>query len=144
PAHRLPDVTERQIDILLSKYHVSGKISWRSYAQAGQIHKLHHTHRMAEDEISRVTGLSKKGVKDLLATYEVMTKNILPKLPGSKGLKKFSHVYEFFKNPGLDKFRGTPKNVTEFANWVADGKIKKGTDVRELPTIVKRPDALNT
>ncbi len=143
-AQRLPKITQEQIDILLSKYHVSGKISWRRYAQAGQIHKLKHDHKMSIEDITNKTGIPNKEVKDLLRTYEIMTEKMLPKLAGKKGLKKFSHMYEFVKNPdpGLQAFRKDPKNVEEFVRWVAEGKIKKGADVRNLPKILKSPTAL--
>lgn len=144
PAHRLPRITQRQIDILLSKYHVSGKINWRSYEQAGQIHRLKHRHGMAIAEITRVTGLGEKVVKDLLKTYDLMTTQILNKLPGSRGLKKFSYVYEFYKHPELEEWRSDEKSVREFGEWVVSGKLKKGEDVRELPKILKSPQALKT
>jgi len=144
PAQRLPSISQRQIDILLSKYHVSGKINWRSYAQAGQIHRLRHTHKMSTADITRVTGIPDKTVKDLLKTYELMTSQILPALPGTRGLKKFSYVYEFYKDPKLEDWRSDDKQVREFSDWVVSGKIRKGEDVRELHQVLKSPKALKT
>jgi len=141
-AQRLPKISQREIDILLSKYHVSGKISWRSYAQAGQIYKLRHEHKMDVAEITRVTGIPDEEVKHLLRTYEIMTEKLLPKVSGKKGLKKFSYVYEAVKNPGLDSWLSKPKNEDEFVRWVAEGKLKKGADVRALPKIIKKPAAV--
>jgi len=141
-AQRLPKMSQREIDILLSKYHVSGKISWRSYAQAGQIYKLKHEHKMDVAEITRVTGIPDEQVKHLLRTYEIMTDKVLPKVAGKKGLKKFSYVYEAVKNPGLDSWLGEKKNEDEFVKWVAEGKLKRGADVRALPKIIKKPAAI--
>jgi hypothetical protein len=141
-AYRLPKITQREIDILLSKYHVSGKISWRSYAQAGQIYKLKHEHKMDVAEIKRVTGIADEDVKHLLKTYEIMTEKLLPKLSGKKGLKKFSYIYEAVKNPALDTWLSSTKNEDEFVQWVAEGRLKKGADVRAVPDIIKKPAAL--
>jgi len=82
----------------------------------------------------------------LLRTYEIMTEKMLQKLPGKKGLKKFSYIYEYVKNPdpALVAFRKDKKNEEEFVKWVAEGKIKKGADVRNLPKILKSPTALKT
>jgi len=141
-AQRLPKISQLEIDILLSKYHVSGKINWRTYEQAGQIHKLKHVHKMDVAEINRVTGISEEEVRHLLKTYEIMTNKVLPKVSGKKGLKKFSYIYEAVKNPGLDSWLSTGKNEDELVKWVADGKLKKGADVRALPKILKKPAAL--
>ena len=143
-ALHLPKISQREIDILLSKYHVSGKINWRTYEQAGQIYKLKHDHKMDIAEIHRVIGISEEEVRHLHKTYEIMTDKLLPKVSGNKGLKKFSYIYEAVKNPALDNWLATSKHEDELVKWVADGKLKKGADVRALPKILKNPAAIKT
>ncbi len=144
--YRLPKITQLEIDILLSKYHVSGKISWRSYAQAGQIHKLKHDHNLKVEQITATTGIREKDVRDLLKTYEIMTGHVLPNSPGKKGLRKFSHIYEYVKNPDPDlvAYRKGTYNDKEFAKLVTDGKIKRGSDVRKFPDVLRDAQALKT
>src|SRR5262245_18594553 len=70
------DVSGREIAIFLSDQHVSGKIPWKAYEQAGQIYRMHHEHKMTEEEIARYLRIKVGQVQQLYKAYELMTRFI--------------------------------------------------------------------
>lgn len=142
PALTLPSsVTPRQIAILRARYHVAGKIKWRTYAQAEELHKMNNDLGMQPGEIATALGLGEKEVILNLQTYEMMTKEVLPQITNGDGREKFSHILEFHKNLKLKEFRAKPEAAKIVAGLVASDKIK-GAEIRELYKIVENPEAM--
>lgn len=137
PAYRLPaDITERQVAVLQGNWHVSGKNNWRRHEQAGHLHYMANSIGMTTNDIAVSTGLSETEVKRLIAAYELMRSEVLPKVKNGDGLKLFSYAYEFQKSPHLADYRKTKTNQKEFGQLVASGKIGKGKHVRDLHKIL--------
>jgi len=144
PAWRLPNgTTKRQIAVFQAIHHVSGKRPWRLQERAGHLHQMRESLGMDAKSISKATGMQVKVVERLLATFETMTTEIIPKVPGSKGLAKFSYVEEFFKNKELEEFRSKPANVKAFVKLVVEERFGRGEDVRDLPKILENAKALS-
>jgi len=142
PAYRLPDdVTERQLAILQGQFHVAGKTQWRAHEQAGHVRHMHVELKMSLKDIAKSLGLHERVVTRLLKAHELMTKLILPQVKNGTGLEKFSYAEEFYKNKDLEEFRETPGSEKIFAELVVSGKLKRGADVRDLPKILKNPQA---
>jgi hypothetical protein len=55
---------------------------------------------------------------------------------------KFSYFYELYKRPKLAKWAENNGNVTRFSKWIAAGKLERGMDVRQLPSIIANTEAL--
>jgi predicted transcriptional regulator len=145
PAWRLPNGTsKREVAVLQGQFHVSGKKPWRSHEKAGHLRHMNLELKMTVEEIARSLGLPEREVSLLLEAHEMMTKLILPQMQNGTGLDRFSYAYEFVKNPHLEDFRAKASNREEFAKWVADGKLKRGDKVRDLPKILKDPHAKAT
>jgi hypothetical protein len=142
PAYRLPDdVTERQLAVLQGQFHVAGKTQWRAHEQAGHVRHMHLDLKMSSKEVAKSLGLQERVVTRLLKAHELMTKLILPQVKNGTGLEKFSYAEEFYKNKNLEEFRETPGSEKIFAELVVSGKLKRGADVRDLPKILKHPQA---
>lgn len=142
PAFRLPgDVTDRQLAVLQGQFHVAGKTQWRAHEQAGHVRYMHVELKMTPKDIAKSLGLQERVVTRLLKAHELMTKLILPQVKNGTGLDKFSYAEEFYKNKNLEEFRETPGSEKVFAELVVSGKFKRGADVRDLPKILKNPQA---
>lgn len=135
----VPTITDRQVAILQGQHHVSGKNKWRAYEQAGHVHTLHDQFGMDAKAIAKSLGMQESFVTQQLEAYETMSKKVLP---NGGGLKKWSYVFELYKNKDLKDFRAKPRNVDKFVDWVVKDRIKKGADVRKLSTILKSERAM--
>lgn len=142
PAYRFPeDVTERQLAVFQGQFHVAGKTQWRAYEQAGHVRYMHVELKMSAKDIAKSLGLRERVVTRLLKVHELMTNYILPQVKNGTGLDKFSYAEEFYKNKNLEEFRETPGSEKVFADLVVSGKLKHGAEVRNLPKILKNPQA---
>jgi hypothetical protein len=144
PAYIVPAITEEQVAILQGAQHVVGKNTWRAYENAGHLHGMHRRLNMTPERIAKVLGLRENSVKQILLAYSTMTEQLLPKMGGGNELQKWSYVQEFYKSTKLADYRAKPENVEEFVSMVADGRFKKGAEVRNFADVLKVPAALRT
>ena len=141
PVYLVPKITDRQVAVLQGQFHVVGKNKWRAYEKAGHVHTMHTDLKMGVPAIAKALGIQERVITRLLAAYETMREQVLPKLKGGRGLDRWSHVEEFYKNKDLEEYRQNERNVAEFVSLVVDGKIKHGAQVRDLPKILKHERA---
>jgi hypothetical protein len=142
PAYIVPKITEEQVAILQGAQHVVGKNTWRAYENAGHLHGMHKRHGMTPERIAKVLGIRENSVKQVLQAYSTMTEQLLPKMGGGNELQKWSYVQEFYKSKSLAEYRAKPENVEEFVSMVADGRFKKGAEVRKFGDVLQVPAAL--
>lgn len=141
PVLLVPKITDRQVAILQGQFHVAGKNKWRAYEKAGHLHAMHTELKMDEKSIARALGMQERVVSRLLEAYKTMRDKVLPKIKGGRGLDRWSHVEEFYKNKDLEDYRKNERNIDEFVSLVVDNKVKHGAQVRELPKILKHERA---
>jgi hypothetical protein len=141
PVYLVPKITDRQVAVLQGQFHVVGKNKWRAYEKAGHLHTMHTDLKMSVPAIAKALGIQERVITRLLAAYKTMREKVLPKIKGGRGLDRWSHVEEFYKNKHLEDYRKSDSNVDEFVSLVVDGKIKLGAEVRDLPKILKHQGA---
>lgn len=139
------DVNPKHIAILLSDFHVAGKIRWEAHEKAGQIYHMVNNLGMTQDEVAVYLHASKSTVNRYLNAYSMMIDKFL-KIDNGKyageGQRKWSYFDEFYKKKELrDMLKNDPEFGNEFCRWVGEGKLPNGADVRELPTILRIPEA---
>lgn len=147
PAIIIPQISDRQVAILQGKHHVAGKTPWEAYEKAGHLHFMSTKLGMDEKAIAKTLGLTEGEVTRTLQSYRIMNENLLPKLKGVDAgnvLQKWSFVEEFCKRKELKEYRSKPSNVDEFVSLIANGKLKRGVDVRSLGSIVQNSGALTS
>jgi hypothetical protein len=141
PARVLPDVSERQIAVLLGEMHVAGKNTWTPFEKAGHVYKMHRELGVTQDEIAQKLRMSKSKVNQLIRAFDFMKNKYLPRYPGTGSVRKFSYFEELIKKPELREWIDTePEAIDEFVDWVGTDKLQ-GVNVRELPEIVANPEA---
>ena len=146
PARILPpDVDEKQIAILLSDFHVAGKITWQAHEKAGQVYHMANTLHMTQEEVATYLRTSKSTVNRYLQAYELMRDHFL-KIDDEKyakqGERKWSFFEEFFKQKDLrEELKKNTAFGDDFCRWVGEGRLPDGADVRELPGILGNAEA---
>jgi hypothetical protein len=137
-----PDISESQIAVLQSTYHILGKIKWPAYEKVSHLNFMRTKLSMDIPRIARVLALPEADVKSNLEAYDTMTKEFLTNTANQDGLKYWSYFQELFKNNKLAAFRKQKDNIKLFNRLVKEKKIPRGEAVRKLPTIVDNPVAM--
>lgn len=142
PARILPkDVNPKHVAIMLTDFHVAGKIKWEAHEKAGQIYYMATELNMNQDDIAVYLHTSKSTVSRYLQAYVMMMETFVKMYP-NKGRQKWSHFDEFFKKKELkDELKANPDFGTAFCEWVGEDRLPQGADVRLLPTILRIPAA---
>ncbi|HEU4714817.1 MAG TPA: hypothetical protein VFS76_24865 [Pyrinomonadaceae bacterium] len=145
PARILPvDVDERHIAILLSDFHIAGKIDWKAHEKAGQIYHMNRNLGMSYDDIAASLRTSKSTVSRFHQAYKFMVERFLSIDKGrysKQGERKWSYFDEFFKRAELrEELRRNADFGDKFCRWVGQGKLEP-VDVRKLPDVLKNPEA---
>jgi hypothetical protein len=141
PVTRLPkSVPPAVLEVLMASYHVAGKTGWRGYAQADSIFRQHRVHRLDIKDIAESMRMGPKDVEQYIEAYEYLINEVLPHAPGDKGQQvlesKWSYALEFVKKKALTEFRKDPEVRKDVAKAIAEGRIKKGEQVRDLHKIL--------
>jgi hypothetical protein len=146
PSRILPkDLDPRQIAILLSDFHVAGKIAWKAHEKAGQVYHMANELHMTQDDIATYLRTSKSTVNRLNQAYQFMVDRFL-KIDDEKysklGERKWSYFEELFKQQDLRELMKKDTDFSDdFCRWVGDGRLPEGADVRELATVLKHSQA---
>ena len=146
PARILPaDVDPSQVAVLLSDFHIAGKISWKAHEKAGQVYHMVNELGMTQDDVCTYLRMSKTTVNRLLQAYRLMTDRFLTiddDKYAAAGQGKWSFFEEFFKQKDLrDELKRDETFGDEFCRWVGEGQLPDGADVRILPVIIRHPEA---
>jgi hypothetical protein len=146
PARVIPqDVEERKVAILLSDMHVAGKIQWRAHEKAGQIFHMSRHLKMAQGDIATYLRQSKSTVNRLLDAYAFMQDTFFSIENGKYAAEaeyKWSFFDELFRSKELrEELRRNTEFGEDFCRWVGEERLPDGANVRDLPKILKHPEA---
>lgn len=136
------DVTDEQISLLLGELHIAGKIEWRAFDQAEYVWKMNKIFGKTYDFLATHLRWSRSKLAQKIAAYEE-TKAYLDRFGDPQGINKFSHFEELMKKKPLRDLRDqNPDFMRKFGQWVLEGRLPGGTDVRDLPGILDNEEAL--
>lgn len=146
PAKILPaDVDPKQTAILLTDFHVTGKLKWEAHEKAGQIYHMARELGMSQDDIAIYHHSSKTTVNRFLTAYGFFVETFLTIDNGkyaADGEKKWSFFDEFFKKKELrDEVAKDPAFGEQFCRWIGEGKLPQPVLVRKLPDVLRHEDA---
>lgn len=120
---------------LLAQLHVRGKKDWAPFEQAGFLFRRFHDQNVDIPALANETGLSQKRVKQLIDTYDFMTK------AGETDITHWSHYEEFLKSRVIQKAREKfPTFDRTVVELIKTDETFKAVDVRDrLPKICVGP-----
>jgi hypothetical protein len=138
------DVDPRDVAILLSDFHVAGKIAWKAHEKAGQVYHMVKTLGMDTLDVATYLRTSKATINRWLNAYGFMVDRFL-KIEdgkyGKDGERKWSYFEEFYKKADLvAELKLHPEFADDFCRWVGEGKLQP-VDVRDLSIVLKHPEA---
>lgn len=139
---------------LLSNYHIKGKKAWDAYEKAACAVRMLLDGQgcgfLDLDSVATEIGSTPTKVWRMVLAYGAMRKHYLPRVTTGAGtpadsrreLEKYSYFEAMYQNKALrDRAQQTPGFLDEFAGWVAEGRIPKAQDVRELHNILDNKKA---
>jgi len=138
-----PQTPPKDIALMLSRYHVSGKKAWRALNQAAQVSELHNKHGLSYDDIHEYLSMSKPTIARMVTAFDATTEYGKKFTKDKEWVGKFSYFYEVYKKPDLITWFEKNGNRDKFMEWLGTEKLAHGADVRELPRIIQVPDALS-
>lgn len=146
PAWKIPKGTpEKTIQDLLNEIHIGSVRGWAPYEKAMQLRMLVNDGDLLIDEVAERYRMTVSQVQQQIAAAEFMEKEFFPLVEDPSDPEhrsKYSYFLEFERNPRIRKaVDDEPDLRAIFANWVRDGKVFKGVQVRALPKILSSPKA---
>jgi hypothetical protein len=140
------DVEERKVAILLSDLHVAGKIQWKAHEKAGKIFQMSRELKMSEGDISTYLRQSKTTVSRFLNAYAFMRDRFFTiddAVYAGDGEYKWSFFDELYRSKELrEELKRNPEFGDDFCRWVGEGRLPDGIHVRDLPALLKNPEAM--
>jgi len=136
-----PDATDIDIAIYLTREHVTGKKEWAALDKASHVYDLYNLHRLSFDQIRESVSMSKTTAMTMESAYK-RTLEYHTKYPDDADwLGRYSYFYELYKKKKLKEWKEKNGNIDQFMEWIHDGKLDRGEQVRELPRIIDDTDA---
>ncbi len=139
------DVDPKHKAILLTDFHVNGKIDWEAHEKAGQIYYMSRDLGMSQDDIVIYNHSSKATVNRTLTAYGFFVDTFLTMDKGKyakEGRQKWSYFDEFFKKKELrEELARNPKFGEQFCRWIGEGQMPQPVLVRKLPDVLRHKDA---
>jgi hypothetical protein len=146
-AHVLPSTTPKEtVAFLRLEYHLGGKQAWDPYERARYLYNLSEDGYTTE-RLAREARSSETEIKNDIKAFEVMRDNFLPKYGTEvdNPLEKYSYFVELVgKQKVRNLLRSGQFTIDDYCEWVADEKIPRAIDVRDLPEIFSHEDIART
>jgi hypothetical protein len=136
------DTPQKDIAILLGRLHVSGKKEWKALNQAAHIYELFNKHGATQGDITNLMSMGKSTVGYMIKAFQLTTDYGKKYPEDTSWVYKFSYFYEMVKRKSLDAWLENNGNTEKFMEWLYNGKISRGMDVRKLPEVIKTQDAI--
>ena len=138
-AYVLPKRIRRDIvNFIRLEKHLFGSTPWDAYEKARELYRLYSEEDYSMQRLSQLTKMATREIENNIQAYKDMEEQYLPRFNRPAERLKFSYFVEFRKNPELKKLVKQGKlSLSEFCDWVGDGKFLRGADVRKLSGVLK-------
>lgn len=132
-----PNTSDEIIAFIRLEFHLGGKLRWDPYERARYLYNLQQkgytTSRLAREARS-----SETEIKNDIKAFEIMRDHFLKKY-GDKldnAVSKYSYFVELVGKKKVRNLEMTGAfSIEEYAKWIAEDKIPRAIDVRDLPEI---------
>lgn len=140
----LPKDTSQQVmDIFLATIHVKGKKPWNAFNKAKHIFNLYNQGGFSYDDLYKKLGMGKATVIRAVEVYGATQRYGNKYKIDKEWFRKFTYFDELYKRKDLKEFRGNPKNIDKFENWVFHKKLDDVREVRQLSKIFNDEEAMS-
>lgn len=132
-----PNTPKDTIAFLRLEYHLGGKQAWDPYERARYLYNLRENGYTTE-RLARESRSSETEIKNDIKAFEVMRDNFLPKYGAEidNPLEKYSYFVELVGKQRIrNLLRSGQFSIDDYCKWVAEEKIPRAIDARDLPEI---------
>lgn len=148
PAWQIPPETpEYVIQDLLNEIHIGSVRGWAPYEKAMQMRGLSCDAGLIEEEIAERYRMTAREVRQHISAVEMMERLFFPIVEDPTDpdhRSKYSYFLEFVKNRRIQaKLQQEADIAPKFSQWVRDGRLDKGAQVRQLSKILASPQSVN-
>lgn len=136
-------LSDQEMDVLLARWHVTGKKEWDALNQANHIWTMYNERGMTYERIRDLIGMSKGQVIQKCKSYEYTIDYM--KITSDQDIKKYSFFEEMYKKKeARDWFEKNPSNKNRFFEWIKNGRfdVSGAKDVRRLGEILNDEEAM--
>ncbi len=136
------DANQRDIETIRVSAHLVGARDWPAYEKAQYLHYLRYSKFMDYGEMIDLCGGNKKDIERQIDAYTDMNEFYRDVVDDTAfRIDRFSGFLELQK-PGVKKaVFDAGLTLTDFGEWIRDGKIYRLEDVRDLPKVLRNDDA---
>ena len=138
-AYVLPyKVDKNKINFIRLEKHLFGQTPWSAYEKARELYRLHVQEDYTLKRLQQLTKLSAYDIRHHIQAYMDMEEQYLKKYNKPAERLKFSYFVEFRKIKELKKMaKDGQVTLSEFCDWVGQGKFSRGEDIRKLALVLK-------
>ena len=140
----IDDIAPLEIDLLLARWHVSGKKEWDTLNQAGHVYDLYHNRGLSHEEIGSHLEMTKHQVIKRQQAYQLAVE-YLEKYPDDIDLRRFDYFTRAVKPSDLQKWLDEDeRNKDILFEWIHDKKfdVDGSHDIQKLSLIMNNKIAL--
>ncbi len=140
------NLTQEEIHSIRLQAHMVGPRDWDPYSKAKYLHYLMHQECLPMSQIISFCGGKSSEINKLVRAYndiESIYKPLLETMDKDFEYKDFSKFAELQNKGILEALTLHNYTKEDYAKWVANGNIDVALKVRELPTVLKNPEAKN-
>ena len=142
-ANVLQQANEKDIETIRVSAHLVGAREWPAYEKARHLHYLYHQNFMSFDEVVALCGGNKKDIERQIDAYNDMNEYYRDVVADDTAfhIDRFSGFVELQKPKVKESIYEAGLEMSDFGEWIRDGKIYKLQDVRKLPQVLGDDEA---
>jgi len=142
PALVLREAKTRDIETIRVSAHLVGARPWPAYEKARYLHYLYHTELMDHSDMIALCGGNKKDIERDIEAYEDMNTYYRDLVDDTAfHIDRFSGFVELQSKGIKEAVFEAGYELSDFGEWIRDGKIRRLRDVRDLPRVLRNEDA---
>ena len=134
----LENPSQKDIEVIRVAAHLVGAREWPPYEKARYLYELRNNDFLEYAEIIALCGGNKTEIERQISAYEDMNAFYKDKVDDvAFQIDRFSGFVELQKPRIKESIFAARFDLTDFGEWIRDGKIFKLADVRQLPRVLK-------
>lgn len=133
-----------QIHSIRLQSHLVGPRDWDPYSKAKYLFYLCYVEKLPMNTIISYCGGKKSEILRLIESYRTMQEHYVKKaeeLGFDVDIREFSKFAEYQNKQIKDALLFNRYTADDFAEWVINGNIDKAQNVRQIPQVLKEPEA---
>lgn len=146
PAVVYGDLDQESIDAIRLQAHLVGPRAWDPYSKAKYLSYLYSHQHMPFERLIDYCGGRRKEVQEYIQAYNDMEHYYRPVVGSDSAFDttRFSGFVELQRAVVKNAIAAAGFGLPDFARWINDRLIDRLADVRQLPAILKDPEARET